>query len=126
MNLRNLMILLLTALVLLSLNADPVSSPMPSDNAYGIESSKLYPGSLVLELLAIAEDEAAEAVKSAYADGYKAGRIDGAAIWKKEYDSLQKAYDKLNHDYKNLQKLSTITLIGFTTLVLGSRFIGGR
>ena len=43
----------------------------------------------MLELLTIAENEAVQAVKEAYAEGYKAGRIDGAAIWGEEYRKLQ-------------------------------------
>jgi len=89
---RTLLTLLLIALAPMILRADPTSSPTPSDNAYGIEQDKLYPGSLVLELLAIAEDEAAEAVKNAYTEGYKAGRIDGAAIWGDAYQKLQADY----------------------------------
>lgn len=97
MNLRTLLTLLLAALALTSLSANPTSLPTPSDNAYGIELGKLYPGSLVLELLAIAEDEAAVAVKNAYAEGYKAGRIDGAAIWGDEYRKLQTDYSMVSH-----------------------------
>lgn len=89
MKTRILLTLLLLVLTLPVMSSENKNSPTQSENAYGIEPGKLYPGDLVLELLEIAEDEAAAAVREAYDAGYKAGRIDGAAIWGEEYKKLQ-------------------------------------
>jgi hypothetical protein len=61
----------------------------PSASEYGLESETMYPGALVAELLAIAEQEAALAVKESYEAGYKAGRIDAAAEWLPRWESVQ-------------------------------------
>ncbi len=84
-----LAILLLLALIPPVMSEENRSLPTQSANAYGIDPDKLYPGALVLELLLTAEDEAATQVSNAYDEGYKAGRIDGAAIWGGEYKKLQ-------------------------------------
>lgn len=69
----------------------------------------------MLELLIIAEDEAAQAVKEAYAEGYKAGRIDGAAIWGEEYRKLQAE----NQDLAKQPGWLTVISAGVGALGLG-------
>jgi hypothetical protein len=119
LKLRTLLTLLLIVLVLMNLSANPANSPITSENAYGIEQDKLYPGSLVLELLTIAEDEAADAVKNAYAEGYKAGRIDGASIWGDEYRKLQADYAQA------ARRPGWLTVTGFAVGALGVGIIAG-
>ena len=82
---------LLICLLLLSTRTttalEPTPSSSPPGNAYGIEPAQSYPGSLVEELLAGVEEEMAIAVRGAYAEGYKAGRIEGAELWQPKYDA---------------------------------------
>jgi hypothetical protein len=114
-----LLTLLLIAPALTTLSAEPTSLPIPSENEYGIEQDKLYPGSLVLKLMTVAEDEAADAVKNAYAEGYKAGRIDGAAIWGDEYRKLQEDYAKAS------RRPGWLTVLSVGVGALGVGFIAG-
>jgi hypothetical protein len=44
-------------------------------SSYGIEPGQLYPGTLLLELMEIAEAEIDEAASEAYAAGYKAAML---------------------------------------------------
>jgi hypothetical protein len=53
----------------------PPESPDARNSAYGIEPGRLYPGSLVLELMEAAEAEIENAVHEAYAEGYKAAML---------------------------------------------------
>jgi hypothetical protein len=53
----------------------PPESPDGRNNGYGIEPEKLYPGSMILELLAAAEAEIDLAVEEAYSEGYKAASL---------------------------------------------------
>jgi hypothetical protein len=78
MRLKTLPPLICLALILAqaSFAQTPPRSPEEPNSAYGIESDKFYPGSLVLELLTAAEAEIDAAVREAYAEGYKA-----AALW---------------------------------------------
>jgi len=61
-------------------------SPNPPVNEYGIEPEAWYRGEEVTEILRGTEEEAAAATAEAYDEGYKAGRIDGAALWRPLYD----------------------------------------
>jgi len=82
-------ILILLSLSLLaprSYTIEPMQSRSPSVNEYGIDLEESYPGTQVTELLRASEDEAVTAVKAAFEEGYKEGRIDGAAIWLPLYD----------------------------------------
>ncbi|WP_304225446.1 hypothetical protein [Gracilinema caldarium] len=69
----------------------------------------------MLELLEIAEDEAAAAVRAAYDAGYKAGRIDGAAIWGEEYKKLQAENARL----KKRPGWETVLSVGVGALGVG-------
>ena len=76
----NLKILLLTILFLplltrISYAQTPPELPSAQSSAYGIEPERLYPGSLVLELMEAAETEIDAAVREAYAEGYKAAAL---------------------------------------------------
>ena len=62
--------------------SEPKSFPSRSVNEYGIDPAASYPGTVVTDLLRAAEDEAAAVVEEALAEGYKAGRIDAAALWR--------------------------------------------
>jgi hypothetical protein len=53
----------------------PPESPDGQSGGYGIEPEKLYPGSMILELLAAAEEEIDAAVEEAYSEGYKAASL---------------------------------------------------
>lgn len=82
--------LLLLILLLVTLTqplAAQMSTPSPNDsgNDYGIDPGASYPGTIVVELLAAAEDEAVVAIDEAYAEGYKAGLLASApdtAYWR--------------------------------------------
>ena len=67
-----LMILLLLLLTQLSYAQTLPELPDAQNNDYGIEPERLYPGSLILELMEAAEAEIDAAVYEAYAEGYKA------------------------------------------------------
>lgn len=69
------LILLLLILTPVSYGQTPPELPEGQNSGYGIEPEKLYPGSMVLELLAAAEAEIDTAVKEAYAEGYKAASL---------------------------------------------------
>jgi hypothetical protein len=49
--------------------------PDGQDSGYGIEPERLYPGTMILEILAAAEAEIDLAVEEAYAEGYKAASL---------------------------------------------------
>jgi hypothetical protein len=70
-----LMIWLLLLLTLNGFAQTPPESPDGQGNAYGIEPGRLYPGTLVLELMEMAEAEIDAAVGEAYAEGYKAASL---------------------------------------------------
>ena len=53
----------------------PPESPDGQSGGYGIEPEKLYPGTMVLEILAAAEAEIDAAVEEAYSEGYKAASL---------------------------------------------------
>ena len=53
----------------------PPESQDRQNNGYGIESEALYPGSVILEILATAEEEIDAAVREAYAEGYKSAML---------------------------------------------------
>jgi hypothetical protein len=68
--------------ILLALLLTPMSfaqtspeSPQGSGNAYGIELEKSYPGTAVLELVTVAEEEIIAAIDEAYGKGYKAAAL---------------------------------------------------
>jgi hypothetical protein len=69
------LILLLLILPWTSYAQTPPESPDGQNNGCGIEPEKLYPGSMILELLAAAEVEIDLAVEEAYAEGYKAAAL---------------------------------------------------
>jgi flagellar biosynthesis/type III secretory pathway protein FliH len=60
----------------------------------------------VIQLLQAAEEESDAGIEEAYAEGYKAGRIDAAELWKpvvlEEQNRAKEAEDKLSHATKNL------------------------
>ena len=70
-----LTILFLPLLTRISYAQMPTELPNAQSSAYGIEPERLYPGSLVLELLEAAEAEIDAAVREAYAEGYKAASL---------------------------------------------------
>jgi hypothetical protein len=73
---RPLPLILLTLLLTRTGYAQtPPESPTGQSGGYGIESEKLYPGSMVLEILAAAEGEIEKAVDEAYSEGYKAASL---------------------------------------------------
>ena len=69
------LILLLPILTWTSYAQTPPESPEGQSSGYGIEPERVYPGSIVLELLAAAEAEIDAAVEEAYAEGYKAASL---------------------------------------------------
>jgi hypothetical protein len=69
------LILLLLILPWTSYAQMPPESLDGQSGAYGIEPEKLYPGDIVLELLAAAEAEIDLAVEEAYTEGYKAAAL---------------------------------------------------
>ncbi|MDR1315251.1 MAG: hypothetical protein LBK13_00135 [Spirochaetales bacterium] len=69
------LLLLMLILPQMGYAQQPAESNAGPDNDYGIESEKLYPGWLVLEMLAAAESELEEAADEAYAEGYKAASL---------------------------------------------------
>ena len=60
------------------------------------------------ELLRVAEDEAVIAATNAYAGGYKAGRVDGAALWKPQYDA---AVERAVEAWRSARASGVMTLI---------------
>ena len=70
-----LTILFLPLLTLISYAQTPPELLSAQSSAYGIEPERLYPGSLVLELMEAAETEIDAAVREAYAEGYKAAAL---------------------------------------------------
>lgn len=53
----------------------PPESPDGRNRGYGIEPETLYPGTMVLEILAAAEAEIDAAAEESYAEGYKAASL---------------------------------------------------
>jgi hypothetical protein len=70
-----LLILFLLTLTPAIYGQTPPESPDGQNNGYGIEPDKLYPGIMVLEILAVAEVEIDTAAEEAYAEGYKAAAL---------------------------------------------------
>jgi hypothetical protein len=70
-----LAILFLPLLTQIDYAQAPTESPDAQNSAYGIEPGQFYPGSLVLELMEAAEAEIENAVREAYAEGYKAAML---------------------------------------------------
>jgi capsule polysaccharide export protein KpsE/RkpR len=70
-----LVILLLPLLTPISYAQTQTKSRSEQNGAYGIEPEQFYPGSLVLELMSAAEAEIENAVREAYAEGYKAAML---------------------------------------------------
>ena len=68
-------ILLLLLLTRISYAQTPTALPNAQNSAYGIEPGRLYPGSLVLELMEAAEAEIDTTAHEAYAEGYKAAML---------------------------------------------------
>ena len=71
----------------------PMESKTEPNNAYGIESGKLYPGAVILRILEEVEEEIDAAVDEAYAAGYKAAALryaPEAEYWK----SLAESYKR--------------------------------
>ena len=67
-------------------------SPTLQSSVYGIEPEQAYPGSLVLELMEMAEAEIDAAVSEAFAEGYKAAMLQyapAAASYKQLTETLQ-------------------------------------
>jgi hypothetical protein len=77
MKLKTLLPLILWLLILTRTGYAQMSpkSPDGQSSDYGIEAEKLYPGSMILELLAAAEEEIDLAVEEAYSEGYKAASL---------------------------------------------------
>jgi len=82
--LRKGMLLLLCGMLLggRSTASELKSLPRGLEHAYGIELDRCYPGVRVLEVLEAIEEEVAAAVQEAYAEGYKAGRVEAVELWK--------------------------------------------
>ena len=90
----------------LSIANEQKSSLPEYENEYGIDPNRLYPGSLVIQLLQAAEEESGTGIEEAYAEGYKAGRIDAAELWRpvelEEQNRADRAEDKLARANKNI------------------------
>jgi hypothetical protein len=90
---RALILLLILLLVqtpfAMSNEPSPTTPKSEPEIEYGIDSNAMYPGSLVEELLKIAQEEATMAIEEAYARGYKAGRIDAASSWLPVWNDLK-------------------------------------
>ncbi len=78
-------ILCLILLTLMITARPSIVSAQSTGSDYGIEPEASYPGSLVIDILTAAEEEASIAIGEAYAEGYKAGLLEAApetAYWK--------------------------------------------
>jgi hypothetical protein len=75
LKIRLLWISLMLILPPMSYAQTPPELPDGQNSGYGIESETLYPGSVILEILAAAETEIDAAVQEAYAEGYKAASL---------------------------------------------------
>ena len=92
---------LLPILLLLLLTRDSYAQALPESpekrsSDYGIEPGKSYPGTAVLELIAVAEEEIDAAVSEAYAEGYKASMLryaPDATAYKTTSEILQRELD---------------------------------
>ncbi|MDR1374585.1 MAG: hypothetical protein LBJ24_06410 [Treponema sp.] len=87
MRLKTLLPLILLTLLLTppSFTQTPPESPESSASAYGIDLEESYPGTLVLDLMELAEEEIGAAIDEAYAEGYKAAMVQyapDAALYK--------------------------------------------
>jgi hypothetical protein len=90
-------ILCLTLLTLMITARPSIVSAQSTENVYGIEPEASYPGSLVIEILTAAEEEASIAIGEAYAEGYKAGLFEAApeaAYWQAAAAQNQKTEKK--------------------------------
>ncbi|MDR2185441.1 MAG: hypothetical protein LBO80_07235 [Treponema sp.] len=96
MRLKTLPLLILLTLLLIpaSFAETPPASPESFGNAYGIEPEKSYPGSTVLRLVEVAEEELLAAIDEAYAKGYKAAAVSyapEAALYKELARNMEAA-----------------------------------
>lgn len=95
--------------------SETTSSSSPSANEYGIDPAASYPGTVVAELLRAAEEEAVAAVRDAFAQGYKDGRVNGAAIWKPLRDAALERAARA----ERRPTLRDVLLAGVTGILLG-------
>lgn len=87
------MILLLVLLTTTLIANESTGSPPSSGNEYGIDLSRSYAGTEVLEIVAVMDQEAVFGIKDAYAEGFKAGKKEEAgqsAYWKTIADQYRK------------------------------------
>jgi hypothetical protein len=120
-------LLAILSLLALTPNAWPQTqdeSPMPPSSDYGIEPEKLYPGSILLELIQTAEGEIDNAAEEAYAEGYKAASLrhaPDAEYYKTVSESLRIELGRLAAQ-KRREKWRDILIpgaVGFAIGVLG-------
>jgi hypothetical protein len=71
----------------------------------------------VTELLQAVEDEAASAVADAYAEGYKAGRVEAASLWKPRYDE---AVVRADRAWKTARASGLFALLGGIAVGFGA------
>jgi hypothetical protein len=96
----------------------PPESPDGQGGGYGIEPETLYPGTMVLEILAAAETEIDAAAEEAYEEGYKAASL----RFVPEIESL-----KVRIETAGKQKPVSIKdrlLFGFGGFALGALSVG--
>lgn len=98
--------LLLTLLFLMlttqtSFAQKKTESSQSSESEYGIDLTRNYTGSEVLELIQIVEQEAELAIDKAFDEGYKQGLLAGvpeAEYWKVRSENLESEITRLKRD----------------------------
>ncbi len=98
-----LLILLMLLLTQMSYTEPPTGSKIEESSDYGIELEQLYPGWMILEIIAVAENEIEKTADEAYAEGYKAGLLASApdtAYYKKLTEMIQAELDTEKNKHK--------------------------
>jgi hypothetical protein len=104
----------------MSYTQTPPELPDGQSSGYGIESEKLYPGTMILDLLAAAEAEIDAAVDEAYAEGYKAASLRFAP----EIERLKAHLNALPSPSPKTTPIKDRLLFGLGGFVLGAVSVG--
>ncbi len=96
-----LTLLFLTLATQTSFAQKKTESSQSSESEYGIDLTRNYTGSEVLELIQIVEQEAELAIDKAFDEGYKQGLLAGvpeAEYWKVRSENLESEITRLKRD----------------------------
>ena len=96
-----LTLLFLTLVTQTSFAQKKTESSQSSESEYGIDLTRNYTGSEVLELIQIVEQEAELAIDKAFDEGYKQGLLAGvpeAEYWKVRSENLESEITRLKRD----------------------------